>query len=125
MSSSDLLNILESNPLFSKTRLPSLYSDFRKLKISNVDGFNANLNAWKSLLLKSLEKGAFKDKLQLTADNELVHSLQLPGVGIPLAIDCVLVSKTNHHNNESSKLNLLTNFLFLGRNGKSRDINTF
>lgn len=78
-----------SHPLFTKTRLYSLYSDFRKLKEANPDGFEANLIAWKSLIDEFFQKGLFSHWFVLDTDG-LMEELVLPEYGKPMALDFVL-----------------------------------
>ena len=47
---------ITQNKLFTETRIPSLYSDFKKLEQINPDGYEANLIAWK-LLIQQLFHG--------------------------------------------------------------------
>ncbi|ORY81332.1 Snf7-domain-containing protein [Protomyces lactucae-debilis] len=54
-----LLNTVLSQPSFKKSRLPSLYSDFATLKVSNKDGYDANIDAWIQALNKSLLEETF------------------------------------------------------------------
>lgn len=43
--------IIVANKYFKESRLPSLYSDFERLRLLNPEGFNANIEAWGSLLI--------------------------------------------------------------------------
>lgn len=84
--------VLESS-LFTEARLPSLYSDFRQLKQSNPDGFNANVIAWEQALssatsarLTSTNESVFV----FQSDEKILKSLRLRQYGEPLAVDCVI-----------------------------------
>uniref|UniRef100_A0A060TGU2 ARAD1D25960p n=1 Tax=Blastobotrys adeninivorans TaxID=409370 RepID=A0A060TGU2_BLAAD len=85
----DLLPLVEQNRLFTERRLPSLYSDFRRLKESNEEGYFANIAAWKSLLTEALNQGSFADSLCIDTTH-LLTRLTSAENGVPLAVDTVL-----------------------------------
>ncbi|KAK9484152.1 hypothetical protein V1527DRAFT_427918 [Lipomyces starkeyi] len=53
----DLLDYILAHPLFPARRLPSLYADFRRLKDSNPDGYEANIIAWQKVLTQAVREG--------------------------------------------------------------------
>ncbi|KAJ8097574.1 Snf7-domain-containing protein [Lipomyces tetrasporus] len=53
----DLLDYVLAQPLFPERRLPSLFADFRRLKDSNPDGYEANVTAWKRVLTQAVREG--------------------------------------------------------------------
>lgn len=83
---------------FPANRLPSLYSDFRRLKEINVDGYNANVETWKLVLTRVVSErtNPEDDKLSFQASGltELFHS---DTYGVPLALDCVIDSAVQDH----------------------------
>jgi charged multivesicular body protein 7 len=71
--------------------LPSLYSDFRYLKTTNPNGFDANVSAWKAVLADACKAGKLpRDKLVLSTSDDLVSSLQTRDWGRPLALGVVV-----------------------------------
>lgn len=90
MATETLLQAVRRHQQFSDTRMPSLYSDFRRLKESNWDGYESNLRAWKGALTSALHEGLFSDKLMIEAGMSLVEKLSDPRFGRPLAVDEVL-----------------------------------
>jgi charged multivesicular body protein 7 len=67
--------------------LPSLYSDFRNLKTTNPNGFDANVAAWKAVLADACKAGKFaRDKLVLSVSDDLVSALHTQDWGRPLAL---------------------------------------
>lgn len=75
--------------LFTKTRLPSLYSDFRKLQDFNPDGYDANLVAWRSLFTELFTECKLKHTFALETAG-LQDELILAGQGKPMCVDLVL-----------------------------------
>jgi len=75
-----------------RARLSSLYSDFRNLKTTNPNGYHANVTAWKTILSAAIAagKGPDSNKLVLTANDDLVSSLQTRECGRPLALGVVI-----------------------------------
>lgn len=83
-----------------RNRLPSLYSDFVVQKKTNPDGYAVNVAAWEKALTNAAWAGYVnsgtatgnkRDHLVLTADENLLHSLQLSGWGKPVALASVFV----------------------------------
>jgi charged multivesicular body protein 7 len=65
-----LLNAVLSQPTFKKSRLPSLYSDFTPLRVSNKDGYDANVDAWIQALNRSLLSETFLSVKRDTSTND-------------------------------------------------------
>ncbi|KAH3672257.1 hypothetical protein WICMUC_004352 [Wickerhamomyces mucosus] len=86
---SGLRDTVHSHSLFTSSRLYSLYSDFRKLKEVNPDGYEANLTAWNSLIDELFQKGLFQHTFILDTKN-LEESLTLSSYGKPLCLALVL-----------------------------------
>lgn len=93
----DLQALLRTHPLFTRSRLTSLYSDFRPLIDTNPDGYAANIAAWLSLLTDATRHGltssspSSPDTFVLTANAALISSLATEKEGRPLAIGAVIV----------------------------------
>ena len=90
-------HIPDSN--FSRTRLASLYSDFRLQKSTNPDGYAANSSAWLRALTAASRAGLLPlsktnnsqpSRLAFSSGNELAQSLQSPQWGQPLALGAVI-----------------------------------
>lgn len=84
-------------PFFSRTRLASLYSDFRHQRSTNPDGYQANASAWLRALSAAAKAGlvpaqtdAQNDRLVLRTSDELARSLQTQEFGRPLALGAVV-----------------------------------
>lgn len=77
-----------------------MYSDFRNLKTTNLNGYHANVTAWKTILSAALAagKGPDSNKLVLTTSDDLVSSLQTRECGRPLALGVVIAEAL--HNKE-------------------------
>jgi charged multivesicular body protein 7 len=112
----DLLDYILAHPLFPARRLPSLYADFRRLKDSNPDGYEANIIAWQKVLTQAVReggprywKGAVKsvddeavskvggadgidDVLIIHSGRKLQDSLTSREWGKPLGLSAVIVS---------------------------------
>ena len=84
--------IITQNPLFSKSRLVSLYSNFGKLQQLNPEGYQANISAWTSLLHDICSNNGIGDSnISLTTHNlSLAHSLAVFPYGEPKSLDLVL-----------------------------------
>jgi|SRR5579862_6855393 len=86
--------ILETRPNASKARLPALYADFRPLKHNNPDGYDANVQVWKSALSAAVKEGVFTDndsQLVLHVTSQLLTEVSQPPWGKPLGIISVVV----------------------------------
>ncbi|ONH69042.1 Charged multivesicular body protein 7 [Cyberlindnera fabianii] len=89
MPTSSLRDVVISHRLFTKSRLYSLYSDFRKLKEANPDGYEANLIAWRSLIDSFFTQQVLQHAFVLNTEH-LQNDLTLAEYGKPLAVDLVL-----------------------------------
>ncbi|QKX57881.1 uncharacterized protein TRUGW13939_05001 [Talaromyces rugulosus] len=93
----DLINyILSHEDAFRRNRLPSLYSDFSIHKDTNPDGYAVNVAAWQKALTNAAlagyvtsGSGQKKDFLSLTTDQNLLHNLEIPEWGRPVALASV------------------------------------
>ncbi|KAL3232732.1 Uncharacterized protein RNJ44_04648 [Nakaseomyces bracarensis] len=72
----------------SKSRIPSLYKDFRLLEDVNPEGYSANINAWKIHLLENV----FPDmnSILLRTGDGFLHALYMKEYGYPKSIDIVI-----------------------------------
>ncbi|OKL57694.1 hypothetical protein UA08_06970 [Talaromyces atroroseus] len=96
---SDLLNyILSHEDAFRKNRLPSLYSDFSVQKTTNPDGYAVNVAAWEKALTNAARSGHVtssnasskkRNHIILDADENLLHMLEIPEWGRPVALASV------------------------------------
>ena len=90
---SDIETFIKSVPEFKESRLSSLYSNFEKNKILNPEGYEANIYAWQTLLLKLITSSKFPDSdisfVTLTASHtsgggfSLVSFLSISKYGAP------------------------------------------
>ena len=86
--------LTDHNP---RSRLPSLYSDFRHLKTVNPDGYDANLSAWRAALAHAVRQGLISgptgrhDLLNLYSGPELLRALETKEYGQPVALGTVIV----------------------------------
>lgn len=71
-----------------RSRLESLYKDFRKLKDLNYDGYRANINTWKRYLVE--KNWNVLGKLSIQCGNELLNSISIDVYGQPICIDIVI-----------------------------------
>lgn len=82
--------LLELPPAFTKSRMHSLYSDFRKLEESNPEGFTANISAWSAALISALAtRDFFPDATTISAGPNLISLFEHSQHGTPLALDTV------------------------------------
>lgn len=81
--------MLAETPQFTESRKVSLYSNFGRLAQTNPDGFDANVKAWKNVLLQCLKRGYFDDKCAIPAGQPLLESLSDKKWGVPLALNSV------------------------------------
>ncbi|GMM36212.1 Chm7 protein [Saccharomycopsis crataegensis] len=88
--------LVDSNSLFKKTRLRSLYSNFDQLKESNPDGYEANILAWKKLINQiiesqdgvTLDTSNLIEELSISAD--INNTIDARIILKPLSIDTVI-----------------------------------
>lgn len=86
--------ILETRPNASKGRLPALYADFRPLKHHNPDGYEANVQVWKSALSTAVKDGVLTNNesaLVLDVTSQLLTEVSQPPWGRPLGLASVVV----------------------------------
>lgn len=110
--------LILSNPHFSKSRLNSLYGNFENLRHLNPEGFEANIEAWSSLLNNVIKSRILEgSKLSInTLHPNLSQILSIPIYGLP---DClgtifnelvrrkVLVPYSSYRNATSSYKNII------------------
>jgi hypothetical protein len=79
-------------------RLPSLYSDFRRQRTTNPDGYAINISAWRMALAHAAREGLIpaqgsrRDLLVLSFSRELQQALETKQWGQPVALGTVIVS---------------------------------
>ncbi len=83
-------------------RLASLYSDFRQLRTTNPDGYDANIDAWVTALTRAARQGLLpsaagqggghqNDQLILNVGPDLLQALETRQWGRPQALGVVIV----------------------------------
>ncbi|OAP62596.1 hypothetical protein AYL99_01823 [Fonsecaea erecta] len=85
--------LVEHEPLFRKTRLPSLYSDLNVQRTSNPEGYTANVTAWSSALTHAAVAGQIPHEqhhLILQTNDELLNALASPTYGRPSGLGTVV-----------------------------------
>ncbi|KAF7187474.1 Uncharacterized protein HII31_11214, partial [Pseudocercospora fuligena] len=96
---SELLEFLRSHDeaFRSRSRLASLYSDFRSQRNTNPDGYQANSSAWLHALSSAAKAGLIpsqttgsNSRFVLESSPELLRELQTQEYGQPLALGAVL-----------------------------------
>lgn len=79
--------------------MPALYSDFRGLRTTNPDGYQANVSAWRKALASLVRAGlapasssssSSPNHTILTADESLLRALESKQYGRPLALGAVI-----------------------------------
>ncbi|EXJ78875.1 hypothetical protein A1O1_09277 [Capronia coronata CBS 617.96] len=90
--------LVENEPAFRKTRLPSLYSDLAVQKTSNPEGYAANVTAWQAALTRAALAGQlpFEQRLILQTSDDLLNALASPHYGRPSGLGCVLDDCVRH-----------------------------
>lgn len=88
----EVADFIRRNPFFTKTRIPSLYSNFSHLKELNPDGYDANIEAWGDLLTLLLNQGILPSSiLNIPVEGpSLPELLKLPVQGSPKGLETVL-----------------------------------
>lgn len=81
-----LKSVLDSK-FFSENRRKSLYGDFRRLKTTNTEGYEANITAWKSVILDFCRS---HHHVTFTSGPKLLNDLILAPHGKPQGLDIVL-----------------------------------
>jgi charged multivesicular body protein 7 len=84
--------LLQNEPSFRESRLPSLYSDLTNLRNTNPEGFAANAQAWTSALLRLAVAGNLptEQRLILSTSTDLLNALSSPTYGRPVGLGAVL-----------------------------------
>ena len=93
----DFKQILETRQNSSKARLPALYADFRPLKQNNPEGYEANIQVWKSALSTAVKEGVLtsnQSQLVLDVNSQFLNDISMSPWGRPLGIGSVAVSTT-------------------------------
>ncbi|ODV89197.1 hypothetical protein CANCADRAFT_16479, partial [Tortispora caseinolytica NRRL Y-17796] len=86
--------------LFRPSRIRSLYSDFTRLKEINHDGYIANLEAWKKLILDMTNSPVpllSHDRTILRISPELSHALFIDELGPPKALHDIVSYLIDQH----------------------------
>ena len=76
-----------------------MYSDFRLQRVTNPDGYAANIVAWETALAHAVEAGKVPgshDILSLESGPELLRALETKEWGRPLALGAVIVGGRQH-----------------------------
>lgn len=83
---------IRSNPHFPKSRLNSLYSNFENLKHLNLEGFEANIQAWSNLLAGLIQSGILTEsQLSINTFNPNISQLlAIPIYGQPKGLGTIL-----------------------------------
>jgi len=84
--------IIRANKHFKESRLPSLYSDFERLKLLNPEGYEANIEAWTNLLLEIIKHYKDNDsRVSIpTVNPDLKQILSIPIQGKPRSLNLIL-----------------------------------
>ncbi|KIW59857.1 hypothetical protein PV05_00123 [Exophiala xenobiotica] len=84
--------LVENEPSFRRTRLPSLYSDLTVQRSTNPEGYSANVTAWTSALTRASLAGQLplEQRLILQTSDDLINALASPQYGRPSGLGCVL-----------------------------------
>jgi charged multivesicular body protein 7 len=83
--------------LYSRARLPALYSDFQTQRTLNPDGYQANVSAWRRALAQIARSGlapagraSAPNSFVLHCDEQLLRALESKQYGRPLALGVVV-----------------------------------
>ncbi|KAF1990860.1 hypothetical protein K402DRAFT_204891 [Aulographum hederae CBS 113979] len=92
MSSSLLQHLIDHEESFrNRNRIRSLYSDFSKQRLTNPDGFQANVAAWKGAIARAARAGALGSGGGLVVRTaELKQELESREHGAPLSLGSVV-----------------------------------
>ncbi|KIV93271.1 hypothetical protein PV10_04497 [Exophiala mesophila] len=99
MSPSALEWLIQHEPSFRKTRLPSLYSDLGVQKNSNPEGFSANVTAWTSALTRLALAGQLppeQSHFVIQTSDDLLSALSSPIYGQPSGLGYVIDEAVRH-----------------------------
>ncbi|CAL1192697.1 unnamed protein product [Candida parapsilosis] len=95
---STIEDIIKSIPAFKESRLNSLYSNFQKNKQLNPEGYEANIQAWKSLFTKIITSNKFEPESVVsipTYNPSLKESLSLHPYNEPKNLSNILQEFVN------------------------------
>lgn len=89
-------NYIEFADEQTSLRLNSLYSDFSKIHAVNQYAYDANIGFWKTIILDCNEQGYLRTSEYATAIDKatIASEFHRPLKGKPLALTCVLVSRS-------------------------------
>ncbi|KAI5954907.1 hypothetical protein KGF54_001468 [Candida jiufengensis] len=96
--SNNIEEFIKQVPSFKESRLNSLYSDFEKNKQLNPEGYQANIQAWKSLISKLITSIKYDSESQLSLsvyNPNLKHALMIPIYGEPKNLNGILQELVN------------------------------
>lgn len=84
--------LVDNEPSFRQSRLPSLYSDLSNLRTTNPEGFAANSQAWTSALTVLALSGKLptEQRIVLSCSDSLLTALSSPTYGRPVGLGAVL-----------------------------------
>lgn len=88
---------IRSNTSFSESRLRSLYGDFANLKQLNPEGYEANIQAWRSLFEDLIKHKVVDDSiLSLSVNATTSHLLSISKYGEPRSLTIILEELVNN-----------------------------
>ncbi|KAG5420038.1 hypothetical protein I9W82_001918 [Candida metapsilosis] len=90
---STIEDVIKLVPAFKESRLNSLYSNFQKSKQLNPEGYQANIQAWKSLFVKIITSDQFEPESVVsipTYNPNLEESLSLHPYNKPQNLNCII-----------------------------------
>lgn len=114
--SSPSLKVLPTYLNTSQSRLQALYSDVSRQRHSNPSSYHSHVGWWQKTLETLVSRGLQKqphlesseqepNRLILRAGHGLVEELRFPGVGKPLGLGAVIVSRLLFsHYSQSSRM---------------------
>ena len=87
-----LTYLLNNEPLFTPSRLPSLYSDLNLQRTTNPEGFAANVTAWSAALSGLLASAQLPGHscLSIQLNDVLLDTLRSQKYGRPTGLGCVV-----------------------------------
>ncbi|KAI3403511.2 hypothetical protein KGF56_003668 [Candida oxycetoniae] len=94
----DIEELIKQEPAFKPSRLNSLYSNFSRNKQLNPEGYQANIQAWKSLFIRIITTDAFGEGSVVSVScQNLKEKLALPIYGVPLNLGGILQTFVDDH----------------------------
>lgn len=90
-------SFIKENTYFKRSRLPSLYSDFKHLNQLNPDGYDANLTAWSNLFISIYRQGKLPNSIltMSTTNPNLEDFLSIQVYGKPKALGLIIEELVN------------------------------